>query len=75
MMMCCGGTPASSNPWITAATTAGRVPLSMPAAENTLMPTTSWVETRLRQAAATVAWPVKFVRPRSSITCTHGALG
>ena len=49
------------------ATTAGRVPLSMPAAENTLMPTTSCVETRLRQAAATVAWPVKLVRPRSTM--------
>jgi len=29
--------------------------------ENTLMPMTSCVETRLRQAAVTVVWPVKFV--------------
>jgi hypothetical protein len=50
-----------------AATTAGRVPLSIPAVEKTLMPMTSCVETRLRQAAATVAWPVKFVRPRSTM--------
>ena len=39
------------------------------------MPTTSCVETRLRQAAATVAWPVKFVRPRLTMSCTRAASG
>ena len=50
-----GGSPAASSPRTMAATTAGRVPVNGPGAEKILMPTVSWVGTRLRQASATVA--------------------
>ena len=53
-MMFVGGKPAASSPSITAATTAGRVPLLGPGADRTLMPTMSCVETRLRQASGTL---------------------
>ena len=65
----------ASRPRITASATAGRVPLSIPAVEKTLMPTTSCVETRLRQASATVVLPVKFVMPRLTIVCTEAVSG
>ena len=43
------------------------MPLLRPGAAKTLMPTVSFVETRLLQANATVAFPVKFVMPQSTI--------
>jgi hypothetical protein len=75
LMMCSGGTPASSRPRITAATTAGRVPLIDPAAEKTLIPTTSCVATRLRQASAEAVLPVRLVMPRFTIVCTRALSG
>ena len=62
-----GGNPAAINSSMTAATTAGRVPLFGPGSEKTLMPTVSWVETRLNQASAALALPVKAVIPRSTM--------
>src|SRR5436190_11170068 len=59
-----GGNPAPSNPATTAATTAGRVPLFGPGMENTFNPTTSWVETRLRQASVTLGFSVRAVIAR-----------
>ena len=60
---------------ITAATTAGRVPLNMPGSEKTLMPTTSCVETRLRQAAATLVCAGEGGDAESTIVWTTAAFG
>ena len=48
-------------------TTEGRVPLLAPGAETTLMPTTSCVDTRLRQASLTVGLAVRLVIARLTI--------
>src|SRR6185295_5192429 len=60
---------------MTAATTAERVPASPPGAVKTLIPTTSFGETRLRHASATAALPVRLVRPRCTIWRTFSGRG
>src|SRR5215471_16912082 len=62
--MCLGASPDSRRPSMTAATTAGRVPLFGPGAERTLIPTISCVVTRLSQASRTLGLAVKLVIAR-----------
>ncbi len=71
MMMWSGGRPAASSPRTIAATTAGRVPHSGPGSEKTLMPTVSFVPTRLRQAAATSLVRASAISPRLKAASTR----
>jgi hypothetical protein len=50
--------PAAIIDSITAATTAGRVPLVEPGPQKTFTPTMSWLESKLRQALLAVDLPV-----------------
>src|SRR5437763_2667033 len=58
---------ALSSDSITAATTAGRVPLADPGPQYTFNPTMSCVEINERHAAATDVLPASVVRPCSTI--------
>src|SRR6266853_140481 len=70
-----GGRPEAIKSLITAATTAGRVPLFGPGSEKTLMPIVSWVETRLRHASMLEPLPVRFVIACPTIRRTTSGCG
>src|SRR5437899_606035 len=65
---------ALSSDSITAATTAGRVPLAAPGPQYTFKPTMSCVEIKESHADATVGFPISVVSPRSIIGCTRSIM-